>query len=242
VATGVVITVVAALVVPPVRHLFLPPKLEWIQIGPAVRMSNWVSLNLVERATGRSSEIHRVDTPVYMLPVRLRARRGNLDLESCDFTQGDPSSNHLFGTPALYRMQGDATSQEELEGVCDALLAHDLADLGDMRARLEVKADMPNRQRHLERYRALQHRIAATPVTLRQDEPTPFLLVCVPRLYTGDRDYLAEVQDLSAEAQVALYSRQQEELKRLATEAFTFRITTNCGQVLPLSGHIQPEE
>jgi hypothetical protein len=243
---GLLITVLGGvlvvLLVPPIRHLFMPPTLEWTQIGQPVSMSNWISLNLVDPATGSSSEIVRVDTPVYLLPVRLRARGGTLDVESCQFTQGDPSSNHLRGTTAFYRMEGDAVSEEELDDVLQALLAHHLNDLKDARGRLEVKADMADMQHHLERYRALQHRIAAIPVTLRQDEPMPFLLVCVPRLYSGERDYLAGLKDLSSEAQMDLYAGHAKALQQLATKDFTFSLTTNYGRVRLLRGQIQREE
>jgi hypothetical protein len=237
--TAVVGTVFATLLVPSIRFFVFPPRLEWTQIGQAVRKSYWISVSVVDPAADSSTEIVRVDTPVYLFPVRLTARRGNLDVKSCQFTQGDPSSDHLTGTPTFYRMQGDAVPKEDLDEVCQALLAH---DLDAARGKPHVKAGMPDMERHLERYRSLQDRVAAIPVTLRQDQPMPFLLVCVPRLYSGDRDYLAGLKDLPARAQVDLYSRQQEASQRLRSKDFTFSLKTNYGHVLTLRGQVQRQQ
>lgn len=234
-AVAAILAIVSYLT-PPIRHIVLPPKLEWMQIEQAVRKSYWISVNLVDPAVDSSREIVSVDTPVYLFPVRLTARRGNLDVKSCQFMQGDPSSDYLMGTPTFYRMQGDAMPKEELDEICQALLAH---DLDAARGKPHVMADMLDMERHLERYRSLQDRVSAIPVILQQDEPVPFLLVCIPRLHSGGRDYLTGLKDLPARAQVDLYSRQQDALRRLSSKDFTFSFRTNHRQVLTLRGQSQ---
>jgi hypothetical protein len=209
-------------------------------IGPTVRKSYWISVNEVDPTTGSSREIVRADTPVYLLPVRLTARRGNLDITSCQFTQGDPSSDHLKGTPNFVRMPGDAVPEEELEEICQALLAYDLSTA---RRKPHVRADMPDMERHLQRFRALLvDRVAKIPVVLRQDDPVPFLLVCVPRLYAGDHDYLEGLENLSARAQLDLYSSQQQSLQRLGGRDFTIGLTPSCGKKVLLTAHIQRQQ
>lgn len=239
------LTAVAALLAilsyltPPIRHILWPPKLEWRLIGQAARKSYWISVNLVAPVTGSSSETVCADMPVYFLPVRLKARRGNLDVKACHFAQGDPSSDHLTGTPVFYRMQGDAVLPEELDEVCQALLAH---DLNAARGTPNVEVGMSDMAHHLERYRSLQDRVVAIPITLRQDESIPFLVVCVPRLYTGERDYFAALKDLPVQGRRDLYSRQQNALRRLASEDFTFTYRTDYGQELILRGQEQRQQ
>ena len=209
-------------------------------IGPTVRKAYWISQAGADPATGGSREIVRVETPVYLLPVRFTARRGNLDITSCQFTQGDSLTDHLKGTPTFVHMQGDAMPEEELDEVCQALLAHDLSTTA--REKPGVRAQMSDMERHLQRFRGLLNRVAAIPVTLRQDEPVPFLLVCVPRLYVGNHDYLADFENMPARSQVDLYSRQQQALRRLGSEDFTFDLKTNYGQAIPLRARIQRQQ
>jgi hypothetical protein len=209
-------------------------------IGPSVRKTYWISVNEVDPSTGSSRQIVRADTPVYLLPVRLTARRGNLDITSCQFTQGDPSLDHLTGVPSFVRMPGDAVPAEELEEVCQALLAYDLSTA---RGKPHVRVVMPEMERHLQRWRALLvDRVVRIPVVLREDDPVPFLLVCVPRLHAGDRDYLEGMENMSRRDQLGIYSRQQDALRRLSDADFTFDLRTSYGQALPLRGHIQREQ
>jgi len=234
------LSVLVPVLIPSLRARILPPRLEWMVIGPTVRKSYWISVNEVDPTTVSSREIVRADTPVYLLPVRLTSRRGNLDITSCQFAQGDPSSDHLNGVPSFVRMPGDAVPEEDLEEVCQALLAHDLSTA---RGKPRVKVAMPDMERHLQRWRALLvDRIAKIPVVLRQDDPVPFLLVCVPRLYARDRDYLEGLENLSPRAQLDLYSRQQEALQRLRDRDFTFDLKTNNGQVIQLRARIQRQQ
>jgi len=245
---GILASIVAILtyLTPPLRHLVLPPRLEYKVLrteGPTVSTkesalgkSYWVAYELVDPATDSRREILRVDTPVYVLPVRFTARRANLDITSCQFTQGDRSLDHLAGIPTFLRMRGDAVAEEELDEILQALLAHDLSTA---RGKPHVTVSMPHIERHLQRFRGLLDRVAAIPVTLRQDDPVSFLLVCVPRLHAGGDDYLAGLDDLSARAQLDLYSRQQEALRRLSGEDFTIDLSTNYDQEIQLPAQLQ---
>jgi len=192
----------------------------------------------VDPAAGTNRHILRLETPVYLLPIRFTARRGTLDIASCEFTQGDRSSYHLRGIPTFVRMPGDAVSMEKLDNVLQALLAHDLSAA---RGKPHVRVQMPDMEHHLQTFKGLLDRVAAIPVTLREDEPTPFLLVCIPRLYDGDREYLAGLEDLSARPQLELVAKQQQALLRLSREDCVFEITTSRGQMIALRAHFQRE-
>ena len=178
----------------------------------------------------------RVDQPVYFLPIRFTARRGSVDIESCQFVQGNRSLEHLAAEPVFYRMPGDAIAEAETEEILQALLSNHLRTEA---ARPHVRASMPHMDGHLQRFRALLDRVAAVPVTLQQGEPVSLLLVCVPAVYVGDQDYLVGSEGLSMDDQLRLYSRQQEALRRLSTEAFTLEIRTNHGQEIRLPGQLQ---
>lgn len=240
------VALLASLLAPPLRQRIWRPRLEWKLLATAgrstsgveevaLRKTYWVSCELVDRATG-ASETVKIDQPVYFLPVRFTARRGNLDIESCQFTRGDRWLDHLAGTPIFYHMRGDAVAEEELDEILQALLAHDLTTWA---AKSRGRVSMPDMEHHLQRFRGLLDRVVALPVTLQQDDPVPFLLVCVPRLYTGDRDYLTGINELSACAQLDLYSRQQQALRRVSGEDFTIDLTTNRGQSIQIPARLQ---
>jgi hypothetical protein len=159
-----------------------------------------------------------------------------VDIESCQFTRGDPSKDHLAGTPIVYRMSGDAIAEAETEEILQALLAHHLATEA---AKPHVRADMPDMKSHLERFRGLLGRIASLPISLEQDKSVPLLLVCVPRMYAGQRDYLAGSDSLPLPDRLAVYERQQDALQRVSGDGFMIDLTTNYGQPIKLPGQLK---
>jgi hypothetical protein len=240
------IALLSSLLLAPVRNLVWPPTVEWAVLGtegPAINTERSaftktyrISYELVDPADTGSHRTVRVDTPVCMLPVRFTARRGNVHIVSCEFVQGDRMSDHLEGVPTFLRVPGDAIPEEELDEILQAYLAHDLSTKA---ADPHFRVSMADMRRHLNRYRELLARRTKIPVILHEDEPMSFMLIIVPRLYTGERDRLAGADALSDDTRLDLFAAQQKAVQRLNGEDWLVTLTTSTGQRIELPAHFE---